>query len=1113
MPTRRSASAQVFTMNKHSKRLLLITAVFAAAASICFLIPQFGLELFSLGFYFAALLLTVFVGIFSSCTLLRDRSFSTATRPSSRFEHKAEFLVLCDEAMTVVENNDFANTDIRFLKQIRQDGRPCTLDQFIHPEDIDVFRAQIAGCSFLVPTVTNVRLLAGDLTGRTYVSCRCRSILCPYKDFASQPAVKLSFTLASSEHLSATRSRDLLKSFSCAAWEYDIATDTVRYTPVSAQSENFSLRGRDLISFVSDTLVLHPDFKHTVRQLCHSFITGAEDINVDLKLMDISGDYRWYTLSGVRVYDDAGRLTGYIGRLRNTDNNSSKISHAINPDEDPLTGLFNRHGLERHIDRRLSGSDIHSCALILIDVDDYASIVQQLGRHFGDALLIDIAALLRSGLSESNAAGHITSDTFAVAILNPESKQQVAEQAARLSQAMSHIHLSQDRSSTVTCGLGIAFSSTSECTYELLYYQADTALSYAKSKGKGQIEIFHDELDYIISADAPRTPTVETQPQSILPAEDFVSQAIDVLSQARELSSSVNIVLSLIGNKYGLRSCEILEFSDDYKSVHSTYRWNENHNTGSAPVQCSLELISKTVALVGDSEYHYCPSVAELAKAYPDIAGFYLGLRAGSFLHIPIRDGLRISGLICYGGRENVSSFGSDVTREIVMISKVMAGYIMLLRTQQSMYRITTTDTLTGCLNMGRFTAEARRILLENPQQRYVIVYSDIDRFKFINETFGYLAGDRVLIEFTHIIADDLGEDELLGRIEADKFIVLLRSDGRESLVARLSEYDRRMSSLSTLLQSSYKIPLRCGIAHTSPEDEISHTIDMANLARKSVKNIHVSTYIFYDKAMKSRILQQKEIEDTMHEALDNGEFAVYLQPKFSLEDNHIVGAEALVRWLRPEHGIQRPDEFIPIFEDNGFVIELDFYVLERVCQKLRHDLDSGLSPLPISVNFSRLHLNAEDFSGRIRKCLDTYGISPDLIEIEITESALIGNEDYLVEMMNTLHDIGLSIAMDDFGSGYSTLNLLKKLPVDILKIDKAFLTDNGSDRERLIIANVVNMAKSLNIRVVSEGVETAEQAEFLRRINCDIAQGYHYAKPMDIETYESTCQQGSASL
>ncbi len=1110
-------SAHSFVAMKiRTSKHTLASAILSAVCAICLLLTAVLPKQYAIWLLCAAVAITFVIGALM-CHILSRRSFSTALKELNRgkrprrrqpLAHKAEFLVYCDDQLTVIEDNEAVAADLRFIKQIKQDKRTCTLDQFIHPDDLSYLREQIMRSTFLVPNVCNIRMLAGNLSGDAYAECCCRSILYPYKNFTVRPTVKLSFTLAADEAMSPSRTMELLSTFSAAAWEYNIGSDTISYIPVSAQDETFHLKGRMFIRHIERSTLLHPDFSDLFANLRQAFIAGEEDIRTELKLMDASGDYRWYTLTGVRVFNDDGKVTGYIGQLRNTDNSSAGEVTTFNPDIDNLTGLLNRHGMERIFSRRIAEAEFQSCAFVLIDIDNFNDITARMGKRFTDALLVDIAGLIRRNIGDEDIACRITKDVFALLLINPSSKAEVSRLTGQISQAVTHVHLNHDRSESVTCCIGISYCGWGRAEYEQLYYQADTALAFARTIDFGSTVFYHEGLDYMIS---PAESIREAGPTEAILAEeaseDLITQAVGILSESRELSSSINIVLSLIGHRFGLQSCEILEFSDDYQNIYSTYRWNSSLSSGSEPVKCSVELIEETIMLDRDSEYYLCPDLALIETAHPDIAAFYRKENVSSFLHIPIRDGLEISGLICFGAGKNSSIFTNELVHEIVLVSKIMAGYIMRLRNLINIDRISTTDSLTGCMNMSRFIAEAIRIVRENPERRFVVVYSDIDRFKFINESFGYLTGDRVLIELSRIISDILGENEVLGRIDADKFITLLEFDDRNTLTQRLKSCDRRLSTVNNLVGGSYKIPLRCGIAHVDPAEEMTSTIDRANLARKSVKNIHISTYTFYDESMRSRILQQKEIEDVMQEALANGEFAVYLQPKFSLQHERIVGAEALVRWERPGIGVQNPNNFIPIFEDNGFVVRLDFYVLDKVCEKLRRDIDRGFTPYPISVNFSRLHLNISDFIGRIRSCIEKYRIDPKYLEIEITESALVGNEDYLYDIMNALHDIGLTVAMDDFGSGYSTLNLLKRLPVDVLKIDKAFFTGSGSERERLIIANVVAMAKSLDICVVSEGVETAEQADFLRAVNCDIAQGYLYAQPMDIAAFEKIYQ------
>ncbi len=241
-----------------------------------------------------------------------------------------------------------------------------------------------------------------------------------------------------------------------------------------------------------------------------------------------------------------------------------------------------------------------------------------------------------------------------------------------------------------------------------------------------------------------------------------------------------------------------------------------------------------------------------------------------------------------------------------------------------------------------------------------------------------------------------------------------------------------------------------------------------------------------------------------MRSALINKEFIVYLQPKIDLSTRQISGAEALVRWLPPDENLIPPKDFIPLFEKNGFVVELDFYVYEEVFKVLRKWLDEKRCLVPISLNVSRIHLRDYNFVPRLTSLINKYNLPTDLIELEITESTFFENINQLLKVISELKHYGFTFSIDDFGSGYSSLNILKDLPIDVLKLDKGFFPrDNISKKEKIIVSTIVDMAKKLDIRVISEGIETIEQCDFLTNIGCDMVQGYLFAKPMPISEFE----------
>ena len=279
---------------------------------------------------------------------------------------------------------------------------------------------------------------------------------------------------------------------------------------------------------------------------------------------------------------------------------------------------------------------------------------------------------------------------------------------------------------------------------------------------------------------------------------------------------------------------------------------------------------------------------------------------------------------------------------------------------------------------------------------------------------------------------------------------------------------------------------------------------DWAHLALKTVKGSDLTNYAFYDGELRARLLDENNIKDQMHEALEKGQFVLYLQPKVEISSGRIVGAEALARWRHPTDGLILPGRFVPLFERNGFIVRFDEYIWEQTCKMLRLWLNKGYRPTPVSINVSRMHFNDDHFCGKLLALTDKYHLPRHLLELELTESAFFESEKTLIRVMNDLQKQGFVFSMDDFGTGYSSLSTLRALPFNIVKLDRTFISD-GTDNERgqIVARNTVTMARQLKMKIIAEGVETVEQAHFLLSIGCNYAQGYYYARPVDPEEFE----------
>lgn len=419
--------------------------------------------------------------------------------------------------------------------------------------------------------------------------------------------------------------------------------------------------------------------------------------------------------------------------------------------------------------------------------------------------------------------------------------------------------------------------------------------------------------------------------------------------------------------------------------------------------------------------------------------------------------------------------------------------------------RVKSRDILTGLLTYSRFEVEAIRIIGKNIKTKYAVLYTDFDKFKFINDEYGYSIGDHMLRDFAILIDKNLGKDELCCRVNADNFAILLKYDTKDEVIQRIQAF---MQEGHELLRQTYRKiePITIiGVYFMSEDDkDFGAAVDKANLARKSMKGYHKSNYAIYDEQLHSIQAKEIEIENKMHSALLKNEFVVYVQPKVDLISRKICGGEALVRWQEKDGSIISPKDFIPIFEKNGFIIDLDFYVYDKILKRMSEWLYKLDEKLVISMNVSRMHINQSDFIERFDALVEKYKIPKNQVELEITESMFLDNIDRLKNLMKELKERGYLISIDDFGSGYSSLNMLKTLPVDIIKLDKDFFLRNEmKHKDQIVISSIINIAKGLGLKVISEGVETNEQEKFLAKCGCDMVQGYLFYKPMPVKEFE----------
>ena len=444
-----------------------------------------------------------------------------------------------------------------------------------------------------------------------------------------------------------------------------------------------------------------------------------------------------------------------------------------------------------------------------------------------------------------------------------------------------------------------------------------------------------------------------------------------------------------------------------------------------------------------------------------------------------------------------------------IILIIIAYGYRIIYRSNHNLIKSAWYDPLTGAYNMAKFEYETAGII-ENTYE-YSLAAMNIRQFKFINEIFGTRAADLLLCHMKSVIADNVTENEYYCRNSEDMFYLLLRDTDRDRIKERIGKMIQEISRYAICNNRDYRILLYCGVViGTDVEDEepsvkksMTHVRFALDTARQSLKN----NIWFYDTRLHEDEKLQNYVESHMNQALDNHEFKLYLQPKVNLSTGRTSGAEALVRWIAEEGRIIYPGQFIPVFEANGFCVNLDMYMLEEVCRQIRKWIDDGLTPVPVSVNQSKLLFYEADYIANLKSLLDKYQIPAELISLEILEGLASENVNELNKRIGRLREIGFKISLDDFGSGYSSMNTLASLEIDELKFDRGFLLglkDSGEEYERQIIImnEIVELTKKLKISTVVEGVETKENEELVRALGCEYGQGYYYSMPMSASEF-----------
>ncbi len=715
--------------------------------------------------------------------------------------------------------------------------------------------------------------------------------------------------------------------------------------------------------------------------------------------------------------------------------------------KDPLTELFNRRGFFIAMERMLANNIGKPLMLISIDMDRLKMINDTYGHNEGDRAIVEVANALRSVCTKKGACARFGGDEFILAMPCEDVRR---DPSILVGDIQTHLD-NYNRQSGAEYEVSISIGATTEIISENfdiseLILKTDK-LMYEQKRIK--------KAGYEENADGERLRN-------------------EALNAIQDYEMRIHKIFS------GDTNCTYFYMN------YMNYKWHLMKSDTTPP--CMLSASVNPIRSMWLSGAIYSDDIGvfeELAKQIKNGFDGHLE-KNNSNIYLRLTD---TGEPIWYN---LMTRFVADETGTLTE----MAGMVRRA-TQEEIMNMEIVDYYTVTDNPLLVHEHMRSLMERNADKQYAIIQFDIKRFKIINEVYGEELGTELLYHIDRQLKASCNDYQISARLNADIFTFVTPFKTKEDIIGVIVDIQESFKSFRDI-----KLELVFGVYIIEDLHEPVRIMgDRAAVARLNIKKNAMENIAFYDNKLQMSADSKHFVESNMKLALENKEFNIYLQPKFSISGNNAVGYEALVRWIHPEKGMIPPCDFIPLFEENGFILKLDAFVWECACQVLRDWIDRGFKPLPISVNVSRAHLKDDDFIKLLDSLLEKYDLPKTLLELEITESI---EGESTSRMAQLLKDHGYKLLMDDFGSGYSSLNTLKTTKFDVIKIDREFLTELMEDeRGKKIISHTISMSRDVGLGLIAEGVETGEQASFLSECGCDIAQGYLYAKPMTVQDAE----------
>lgn len=773
---------------------------------------------------------------------------------------------------------------------------------------------------------------------------------------------------------------------------------------------------------------------------------------------------------------------------------------------DSITGLLNPVYTKIEVGDFLEQSDHRAGhALLRVSVDHFQTITETLGYMFGDTVIENVAQNLKQVFDDSALIGRIGRDDFLILAKNI-SRGQVEQKAEELWNLVCQNYVGTKADINLSCSIGISYAFEDGSCYEDLFLKADAAMNCAGRHPKGGVASYqagmekgyvpHKILDY------------DNHLHTGMYDVDFLIFASSLLSHSKDLDSTINLLFEKMGKYYELDEIALNECCQEDKTMHQTHVWRQGKGILTSGFRVSeywewngfLKLTDERgFAVLEDI------ATADISEEERETLQNY-GVRA--LTGCTFYESGVLNGYVAFYDRRGPRKWTEREKGTFYEISRLLSVFADLRRERNldkaQIERLSSRDALTGLYNMDAFKRLAmEKLEARDPNLCYAMIYTDINNFSYVNENFGYGAGDVMLKNFSLMLLKR-ADKTVSCRVNSDCFLVLSIRESKENVLDMVRGGNEEFMRKEKQLYPASDLSLSTGVYFIEPgEVDIVNAIDNANLARKATKHLRANDMMIYTDSLRIQRNRELSIIGKIHRAIEQGEIEAFLQPRFSLTTREMIGAEALARWRNQDGTMIYPDQFIPILERVGYIVELDFCIYEQVLRRMQKWKQEGRMLIPISINFSRAHAKYDNFVEKVCALADRYQVDHSLIEIEVTENSLMDDFEQVIGRMKQLQKNGFKIDMDDFGTGYSSLNLLLEAPLDLVKVDRSFLQKFNSEMGKAYIRQIGNLICITQKEIVFEGVETEEQAAFLMDCGYTVVQGFLFERPIPMDEFE----------